>query len=77
MFIVDRETNAARSCVQLRLRSDGQLLDVPLGKVTIGSSPRCVLRLQQPGVEPVHCLIIHDVEGLTVRRWAAATRLTG
>ena len=83
MLIVDRAIRRRRfgtwqhSPCQLRLRSDGQLLELPFGKVTIGSSPRCVLRIQKPGVEPVHCLIVHEAERLTVRRWAADTQLNG
>jgi hypothetical protein len=83
MFVVDRVNGEdalaignARP-VHLRSRSDGQLLELPLGKVTIGSSPRCILRIQKPGVEPVHCLIVHESERLTVRRWATDTQLNG
>ncbi len=61
----------------LRLRADGQLLELPPGKTTIGSSPRCNLRLQIPGIQPVHCLIVYGPGGLSVRRWAADTRLNG
>jgi len=43
----------------------------------IGSSPRCNLRIEQPGVQPLHCLIVHGSEGLSVRRWAADTQLNG
>src|SRR5436309_9778994 len=63
--------------IQLRLRANGELRTLPPGKATIGSSPRCNVRIQQPGVQPVHCLIVHGPEGLTVRRWAGETRLNG
>ncbi len=83
MHVLDRQTVAAApgrggsNPVHLRLRADGQLLELPLGKTTIGSSPRCNLRIQQPGVQPLHCLIVHGPEGLSVRRWAADTQLNG
>ncbi len=63
--------------VQLRLRADGQLFEVPPGKTMIGSSPRCNLRIQQPGVQPLHCLIVDGPEGLRVRSWVANTNLNG
>ena len=50
--------------VQLRLRADGQVLELPPGKTTIGSSPRCNVRIEQPGVQPLHCLIVEGPEGL-------------
>ena len=83
MLLLDRQSVAATprrggsDPVQLRLRADGQLLELPLGKTTIGSSPRCNLRIQRPGVQPLHCLIVHGPEGLSVRRWAADTQLNG
>ena len=84
MLLLDRQSGDGSSCavgstnrVQLRLRADGQLLELPLGKMTIGSSPRCNVRIQKPGIEPVHCLIVHGAEGLSVRRWAADTQLNG
>ena len=83
MLLLDRQKTAATpgraslNRVQLRLRADGQLLELPMGKTTIGSSPRCNLRLQQPGVQPLHCLIVHGPEGLSVRRWAKDTQLNG
>lgn len=63
--------------IQLRLRADGQLFELLSGKTTIGSSPRCNVRIQQPGVQPVHCVIMDGVEGLTVRRWAGNAKLNG
>jgi hypothetical protein len=89
MLVLDRQSAATAqprgssnpadgaSRVQLRLRADGQLVELPPGKTTIGSSPRCNVRIQQPGVQPVHCLIVHGPEGLTVRSWARDTRLNG
>ncbi len=83
MLLLDRQSDAlsppsgATSRVQLRLRTDGQLLDLPAGKTTIGSSPRCNVRIQQPGVQPLHCLIVDGPEGLRVRSWAGNTKLNG
>jgi hypothetical protein len=82
MLVLDRQSIAAsrptsKLPVQLRFRAEGQLVELPVGKTTIGSSPRCNLRIQKPGVQPVHCLIVHGPEGLTVRRWAANTQLNG
>jgi len=88
MFVSDHQGVAATALggsrlageaggVHLRLRPDGRLLELPQGKITIGSSPRCNVRLQQPGIQPVHCLIIHGPESLTVRSWAGNTRLNG
>ncbi len=83
MLLLDRQPTAfsqpgeGASRVHLRLRADGQLLELPPGKTMIGSSPRCNLRIQQPGVQPLHCLIVHAPEGLTVRRWAGDTRING
>jgi hypothetical protein len=83
MLLVDRQSgtasagHAGSNPMHLRLRADGRLVELPLGKTTIGSSPRCSLRIQTPGVQPVHCLIVHGPEGLSVRRWAADTQLNG
>jgi chromosome segregation ATPase len=71
-----KERGAARN-VQVRVRPNGPLVDLPLGKTTIGASPRCTIRIQQPGVQPLHCLLLNDVGGLSVRRWAGETVLNG
>lgn len=63
--------------VRVRVRPNGPMVDLPLGKTTIGSSPRCNIRIQQPGVQPLHCLILLDADGLSVRRWAGETVLNG
>ena len=44
-------------------------------KCTIGSGPRCTLRLRAGGVAPLHCLILRGPATTVVRRWAADTRL--
>lgn len=65
------------SRLQLRLRADGQVLNLLSGKTTIGSSPRCNIRIEQPGVQPLHCLIVDGPAGLRVRSWAGNTKLNG
>ncbi len=70
------------ACSGIRMRisypgQSGQLADLLFGKTTIGSSPRCNVRIQQPGVHPVHCLIFAGENSVKVRRWAADTMLNG
>ena len=63
--------------IQLRLRADGHALGLLPGKTTIGSSPRCNLRIERPGVQPLHCLIIEAEDGLRIRNWTENTKLNG
>jgi hypothetical protein len=90
MLVLDRQSAAsgeshsrasnqahATERIHLRLCSDGRVVEILPGKTIIGSSPRCNVRIQQPGVQPVHCLIVDGPEGLTVRSWARDTRLNG
>ena len=70
-------SGATAGRIQLRLRADGQVLELLPGKTTIGSSPRCNVRIEQPGVQPLHCLIVDGPEGLRVRSWVANTTLNG
>src|SRR5690349_15643067 len=83
MLLLDRPTGVATARdsgatpFHLRFRVGGELVELPVGKTTIGSSPRCGLRIDRPGVQPVHCLIVHGPEGLSVRRWATDTQLNG
>lgn len=51
--------------------------DLPIGKTTLGSGAKCVLRIQQPGVQPIHCLIQRTADSLTVQRWAEPSRING
>ena len=65
---------------ELRLHGgteDERLIPIPPGKHSIGSGPRCSLRLQYEGVQPLECLIVRDDVGLRVRRWSEDTRLNG
>ena len=70
-------TSVPTGLIQLRLRTDGQVFDLPPGKATIGSSPRCNVRIERPGIQPLHCLIVDGPEGLRVRSWVANTALNG
>jgi len=64
MLVLDRQNDvtsqvrAGTGRVQLRMRPDGQLFDLPHGKTTIGSSPRCNVRIEHIGVQPLHCLVV-------------------
>ena len=57
--------------------SDGQMLPLTQEKMTLGAGQSCTLRLQQPGVRALHCLITQGEQGLTIRRWADGTLLNG
>ncbi|MCA9241244.1 MAG: FHA domain-containing protein [Planctomycetales bacterium] len=50
---------------------------LPAGTTTIGAGPKCDLRLDSPGVRPLHCVVVSDDSGVTVRRWAAGAKLNG
>ncbi len=47
------------------------------GSTTIGAGPKCDLRLDAPGLRPLHCVIVWNETGATVRRWSAGTSLNG
>lgn len=55
----------------------GQVVRLRSSKCTIGSGPRCTLRLRARGVGPIHCLILRGSGGAIVRRWSPDTRLNG
>ncbi|MFH1266584.1 MAG: hypothetical protein ABIK89_12720, partial [Planctomycetota bacterium] len=46
-------------------------------KCTIGSGPRCTLRLRARGVRPLHCLVLRGGAGTVIRSLAPDTRLNG
>src|SRR5262245_12209299 len=83
MLLLDRQSDATRderagsARIRLRLRADGRLLDLLSGKTTIGSSPRCNVRIQELGVQPLHCLVVQSDDGLRVRSWASDSKLNG
>ena len=56
-------------------RRDGQVVQLRSKKVTVGSSPRCTLRLRGPGIAPLHCLILRGSQHTIVRRWSPDTLL--
>lgn len=51
------------------------LADLSSAPQTIGSGPRCSVRLEGPGLRPMHCVVTPTAEGPVVRRWAAETLL--
>ena len=56
-------TEEDSSGMRLRVRGGNaaeQLIHLRFGKTTIGSSPRCDVRIQQTGVRPVHLLIVRE-----------------
>ncbi|MEE9603889.1 MAG: hypothetical protein V3V75_11325 [Thermoguttaceae bacterium] len=64
----------------LRVRGssrDGQIVRLRSRKCTIGSGPRCTLRLRARGVLPLHCLVVRGPAATIVRCWAPDTRLNG
>lgn len=73
-------TDAARGHLVLQIRGtsrDGQRVRIASGKCTIGSGPRCTLRLRARGVRPLHCLIVSGNRATMIRRWAPDTLLNG
>lgn len=58
-------------------RVDDQLLPLPLGKCTVGSSDRCQVHLADAQVRPLHCLIVLEGNEVTVTRWAPGAQLNG
>src|SRR3954462_6674023 len=80
MLLLDRQSGATStnaSGIQLRLRTDGRVHELLPGKTTIGSSARCNIRIDLPGVQPLHCLVVEGAEGLRIRSWVANTKLNG
>jgi hypothetical protein len=72
--------DAACGDLVLRIRGTirhGQLLRLHADKCTIGSGPRCTLRLRARGIRPLHCLIVRGACNAVVRRWHPDTRLNG
>lgn len=59
------------------LGEEGGILPLDGDKLTVGSGQSCTIRLAQPGVRPLACLITRGDEGLRVRRWADGTLLNG
>ena len=55
----------------------GQIVRLRSPKCTVGSGPRCTLRLRARGVRPIHCLIVRGSGATVIRRWSSDTRLNG
>jgi hypothetical protein len=63
--------------MRMRVLPNGPEVELVRGKTTMGSSPRCNIRIQLPGVQPLHCLILDQSGGFSVRRWAGETLING
>ncbi len=61
------------------VRSDHSASELRLSaaKCTLGSSSRCTLRLVEPHVKPVHCVILRGARCTIMRSWSPDTRLNG
>lgn len=57
--------------------SEDRLVPVQGNAISIGGAPQCRLRISEPGVRPLHCLVRQTAEGLRVWRWAKETTLNG
>jgi hypothetical protein len=82
MLTTDEPWTAARTpaAYQLRLHGgteDERLITSPPGKHSVGSGPRCQIRLTTSGVQAMECLVVRDKLGLRVRRWSDRTLLNG
>lgn len=47
------------------------------GRLSIGSSPRCTIRVAAPGVQPLHCTLQVDEQGAQCTSWGADVLLNG
>jgi len=73
-----KETCAGDLVLRIRGTSrHGQVIRLHAEKCTIGSGPRCTLRLRARGVRPLHCLIVRGPAAAVIRRWHPDTRLNG
>lgn len=73
-------THTITASGQMRFSSpeDGQSPYVlSAASTTIGAGPKCDLRLDAPGLRPLHCVVTQDDDRVTVRRWSAGTKLNG
>src|SRR5690606_7944680 len=69
----------AGSVLHLRRRGAPDVRTIPLAadKLTIGSSPRCQVRLPAAEAQPLQCLLTLEAGAATVTRWAAGVLLNG
>ena len=73
-------TNTSVCGLSLRVLQPGvdeQLVQLPMGKCTVGSSERCQVHLANAQVRPLHCLIVHEATETSVTRWAPGAQLNG
>jgi len=75
---LDRDTQPRQLVLRVCGTSrHGEIVRLQSPKCTIGSDRRCTLRLDIPGVHPVHCLIVQGRRRAVVRRWGPDTCLNG
>jgi hypothetical protein len=55
----------------------GQVVRLKSRKCTIGSGPRCTLRLRARGVQSLHCLVLRGPGATVIRRFSPDTRING
>jgi type III secretion system (T3SS) inner membrane Yop/YscD-like protein len=86
MLLTERPRSDFDACstperrVQIRLLGgarDQELIPLAIGNHSVGSGPKCSVRLRETGVGPMHCLIVRDDEGVRVSRWSSETLLNG
>lgn len=74
----DRATGSGKP---MRLKIHGpaedRTIDLRWGKSSLGSSEGCDIRIAQPGVAPVHCLLMLSPGCAWVYRWATELQLNG
>jgi hypothetical protein len=71
--------NTTRAAQLLGLQQPGDSCIVPLNdtRFTIGTGPRCSLRLDRAGLRPLECLIWRHSGDYRIRRWHGTSRLNG
>lgn len=77
---LDASAAAPTSELALRIRGGdyhGRIVRIRASQCTVGSAPDCTLRLSGPGLRPLHCIILRNDAGVTVRRWSPDTQLNG
>ena len=68
--------------MDLRLRvtrrtGESRTVGIRASKCTIGASPKCTLRIEDPAAQAVECLILHGAARSVVRRFSTGTTLNG
>lgn len=61
----------------LDANGDERVLPLPTGTTTIGAGPKCSLRLNQVGADPLQCVIRNSESCPRVWRWSSAAQLNG